>query len=98
MHLASSERDAIVGAAERAVELGRTPATVERGDFDLPALRPGVAQWVETLNEGRGFVLLRGFPVDQLSPESTELAYVGLGFQLGIPVSKDADATLLGHV
>jgi hypothetical protein len=96
--LTSPEREAIVEAANRAVELGRTSATVERDDFDLPALRPGVARWVEMLNEGRGFVLVRGFPVDQLSAESTELAYAGLGFHLGIPVGQDADATLLGHV
>ena len=39
-----------------------------------------------------------GFPIDQLSPEATELAYIGLGLQLGIPVGQDADASLLGHV
>jgi hypothetical protein len=62
--LISPEREAIVEAAKRAVELGRTPATVERDDFDLPALRPAVDRWVEVLNEGRGCVLPRGFPVD----------------------------------
>jgi len=98
MLLTSAERGAIVMAANRAVASGRTPATVEPGDFDLPTLRPLVARWVETLNGGRGFVLVRGFPVDQLSPESTELAYAGLGHQLGVPISQDADATLLGHV
>ncbi len=96
--LADPERAAIVDAANRAVELGRTPATVERTDFDLPVLRPGVARWVDALSGGRGFVLLRGFPSEQLSPEATEVAYVGLGLQLGTPVGQDADATLLGHV
>jgi len=43
-------------------------------------------------------VLLRGFPIEELPPEATELAYLGLGFQLGTPVGQDADATLLGHV
>jgi len=93
-----AEQAAIVDAANRAMELGRTPVTVETDDFDLPFLRPHVARWVEGLNEGRGFVLQRGFPVGELSPEATELAYVGLGLQLGVPVGQDADATLLGHV
>jgi len=97
-HLTPPERDAIVDAANRALEFKRTTTTIERSDFDLPVLRPSVARWVETLNNGRGFVLLRGFPVDELSPEATELAYVGLGLQLGTPISQDADATLLGHV
>ena len=39
-HFTSHERDAIVNAANRATEVGRTPATVERSDFDLPVLRP----------------------------------------------------------
>ena len=97
-HLTSPERAAIVDAANRAVDVGRTPATVERDDFDLPVLAPALSRWVEALHEGRGFVLLRGFPVDELSAEATELAYIGLGWQLGTPVGQDADATLLGHV
>jgi hypothetical protein len=42
--------------------------------------------------------LLRNFPQDVLTPAATELAYVGLGLQLGNPVSQDAHGTLLGHV
>jgi len=96
--LTAPERAAIVDAANRAVEMGRTLGTVERSDFDVPMLRLSVARWVDALSGGRGFVLLRGFPSEELSPEATELAYVGLGFQLGTPVGQDADATLLGHV
>lgn len=79
-HLTSPERAAIVDAANRAVDVGRTPATVERDDFDLPVLALALSRWVEALHEGRGFVLLRGFPVDELSAEATELAYIGLGW------------------
>ena len=64
-HLTSSQQHAVVEAANHALEIGRTPATIERNDFDLPGLRPTVIQWVETLNEGRGFILLRGFPVNE---------------------------------
>jgi hypothetical protein len=70
-HLTSPQQDAIIEAANRALEIGRTLATIERSDFDLQGLRPTVVQWVETLNEDRGFILLRGFPVDELSPEAT---------------------------
>jgi len=98
VRLTSQERAAIVDAANRAVDQGRTVATIDRSDFDLPVLRPGVAQWVEALSSGRGFVLLRGFPIEDLSPEAAELAYVGLGVQLGTPGGQDADASLVGHV
>jgi hypothetical protein len=96
--LTAAQRAAIVDAAGRAHAAGCTPATVARGDFDLPELRSDVAQWVEALHTGRGFVLVRGFPVEELAPEATALAYIGLGCQLGTPVGQDADATLLGHV
>lgn len=96
--LTDAERAALAGAARRALAAGRTVSTLEPGDFDLPDLQPQVARWVEAIDRGQGFVLIRGFPVDLLTPEATELAYVGLGLQLGTPVGQGADATLLGHV
>ena len=69
-----------------------------RDDFDLAEFRAGIARWVGDLNNGRGFVLLRGFHVAELTPEQTELAYVGLGMQLGLPVGQDAHASLLTHI
>ena len=95
----TAEQVAAIGtAANRAAGAGRTVATMTRSDFELPELRADVARWVQALNAGRGFVLLRGFPVGELSPEATELAYVGLGLQLGQPVGQDAKASLLTHV
>jgi len=96
--LSEKQRAAIVAAARRATSAGRTTTSLERHEFDLPELRLGVDAWVADLVQGRGFVLLRGFPIDQLSAEESELAYVGLGLQLGRPVGQDAEATLLGHV
>lgn len=98
VQLSPRERAAIVEAANRAASIGRTPRTLSRSDFDLPELGAGVADWAEALSQGLGFVLLSGFPIEELSTAATELAYVGLGLQLGTPVGQDADATLLGHV
>jgi hypothetical protein len=53
------------------------------------------------LNEilaGRGFVMLRGFPVDRYSVEQTAIAYLGLGAHLGSFRSQNAKGHLLGHV
>jgi hypothetical protein len=41
VRLSDPERTAIVEAARRAVDNGRTVATVDRQDFDLPMLGPG---------------------------------------------------------
>ncbi len=93
-----AERLALVEAAHRVAAAGKRVASIEVGDFDLPELRSHVPRWIEAIDRGLGFVLLRRFPVDLLAPEATELAYVGLGLQLGTPVGQDAGATLLGHI
>jgi hypothetical protein len=65
----------------------------------LPAsLQADIASWIETLREGKGFVLVRGFPAQELSARQTELVCVGLGLQMGDPVSQNAAGDLLGHV
>jgi hypothetical protein len=96
--LSDDERDELVDMAGRALESGRTVATLRREDVPLPMLADKIARWTEELRRGRGFVLVRRFPVDRLSPEAVELAYVGLGLHFGTPVGQDAHGTLLGHV
>jgi hypothetical protein len=96
--LTDAERDEIVLAAKEAVRIGRTLATVRRADFDIAALRPKIGTWVEMLGRGRGFVLLRRFPIEEMTADEIELAYVGLGLQLGTPVGQDAQGSILGHV
>jgi hypothetical protein len=71
--------------------------SITRADFD-GVVDSLVEQWTRELQHGRGFVLIRGFPVDELGEEGAELAYFALGLQFGRPVSQDARGTLLGHV
>ena len=96
--MTDEQRIEVVAAAWAAEARGRTPATLRPADFELPSLRYAMAVWNEVLERGRGFILLRGFPVDELTPAQIELAYVGLGMQLGTPVSQDAKGSVLGHV
>jgi len=96
--LTASERAEICRAVASATAQGKTPGTLTRADFRLPVLQARINEWIATLQRGRGFVLVRGFPVDELEPEEIELAYVCVGLQLGVPVSQDAQGTKLGHV
>lgn len=98
VELALADISEITHAAERAAASGITSTTLTRDDFPLPTLRPRIDEWAEELRAGRGFVLVRGFPVHQLPADLVELAYVGLGLHLGTPVSQDALGSLLGHV
>ena len=67
-------------------------------DFPLPVLAGTVRAWMEELNIGRGFVLVRGFPVQDHSKEECERIYWGMGLYMGAAVSQNSDGDLLGHV
>jgi hypothetical protein len=67
-------------------------------DFPLPTFAPVLAGLLDAVENGRGFVLLRGFPRARYSDADCELVYWGLGVHLGLPVSQNARGHLLGHV
>ena len=85
-------------AAQGARAAGRTLATMRREDFPLPGLVPAVASWARELDGGRGFLLVRGLPVERWGDELAALVYWGLGLHLGWPGAQNAAGDLLGHV
>ena len=50
------------------------------------------------MGEGRGFVLIRGLPVEDWGPERTETVFWCLGLHLGRPGEQSTLGDLLGHV
>lgn len=96
--LTADERAEIVAATRAAVTAGHTVNSLTLDQFAVPGLVDKLQRWTQDLTAGRGFVLLRGFPVEDLTEPEVELAYVGLGLQLGSPVSQDAFGSVLGHV
>ncbi|HWJ60797.1 MAG TPA: TauD/TfdA family dioxygenase [Acidimicrobiales bacterium] len=79
-------------------EIVRAVRSADGDDLELPTLADEVARWSVELAEGRGFVLVRGFPVDRLAPDEIERGYVGLGRHLGVPVGQNAQGDTLTHV
>ncbi len=69
-----------------------------RDDFPLPTLALKIASWMRELDRGRGFILLRGFPVDQHSEAVCTEIYWGLGLHMGRAVSQNTDGDLVGHI
>ncbi|MCX6522160.1 MAG: TauD/TfdA family dioxygenase [Actinobacteria bacterium] len=99
--LDDGQRNAIVAAVEQVQRDGVTLdelAAAPRSAFPLGDLEPQVAAWSDALASGRGFLLLRRFPIDLLDDPQVELAYMGLGLHLGGPVSQNANGDLLTHV
>ena len=74
-------------------------AAIAARDFPLPTLGPKLKARVqdEVLN-GRGFLLMRGLPVDRWSMREAATAYFGLGAHLGSARSQNGKGHVLGHV
>jgi hypothetical protein len=71
---------------------------IDKARFPLPTLGPRLDDLLTELLEGRGFVLIRGLPMDKYDFETAARAYWGLGRHLGEPTSQNANGDLLGHV
>ncbi|MEI8238370.1 MAG: TauD/TfdA family dioxygenase [Actinomycetota bacterium] len=96
--LDDAQRAALVDATRAAIAAGITLSSLRREVFALPTLTDAIDDWSTTLERGRGFLLLRNFPIDLLDEAETELAYAGLGCQFGTPVGQNKQAELLTHV
>lgn len=73
-------------------------AALKRDDFPLPTLAPRLARIRHDVLHGRGFVLLRGLPVQRWSLRQSATAFFGLGTHFGQAVSQNAKGHVLGHV
>ena len=86
-----------IESATRAV-LGRDIASIRRTDFPLPALGPELDRLRDEVLNGRGFVLIRGLPVEGRSIQESATAYWGIGSYFGNARSQNAKGHVLGHV
>jgi len=66
--------------------------------FPLPHFAAQLDRLLDEIENGRGFVLVRGIPRERYSDADCELIYWGIGAHLGTPVSQNARGHLLGHV
>ena len=85
---------AVAAVAARGIDL----FDVTRDDFPLPDMGAHVETMLGALEGGRGFVLLRGLPVERWSDAENRIALWGLGTHLGLPVGQDLAGNLLHDV
>lgn len=69
-----------------------------REDFPIEALAPQLNAWADALEDGRGFVVVRGIPVERYTDEEVQAVCYGLGLHLGRPVRQNPRGDLLGTV
>lgn len=73
----------IVQGVSRAVAAGKSFEHVTRQDFPLPKTAPLLAGVFDDLENGRGFSVIGGFPVDRFTYEESLIGYAGLSTHLG---------------
>ncbi|MCZ6874626.1 MAG: TauD/TfdA family dioxygenase [bacterium] len=83
-------------AANRAAT--RETASISREDFALDDIADDVAAWRDEVLNGRGFVLLRGFPLQRYTEDEIATIYWGLGTYVGRAASQSNLGDYIGHV
>jgi hypothetical protein len=96
--LTATHVDELLTAVAGPASSARALTEVGRDDIVLPTLGPALEAVLDELVDGRGFVLLRGLPIEQLSATEAELVFWAIGLHLGIPIPQNDAGELLVHV
>ncbi len=71
---------------------------VTRKTFSLDKAADKLVALADALENGRGFVLLQGFPVERYSEDDRRLIWMGLGHWLGTPVTQDNTGQMMRDI
>ncbi|RDW78567.1 TauD/TfdA family dioxygenase [Aspergillus mulundensis] len=98
-HRFSAEEIEELSATADAFLAAKTPLTgISKSNFPLPKLSALLSTLRDDLLNGKGFILFKGFPVEQWGNHKSAVAYMGLGTYLGYFVSQNSRGHVLGHV
>lgn len=94
--------DAEIADIERALATakasGRPLEEIGREQFPLTVARGTLERAVAEMYDGRGFVVLRGLPVQRWSDDDVGLVFWAFGRWMGTPLYQNPQGELLGHV
>ena len=95
----STDEIAEIEAATASVRArGIDTADIRSADFPLPTFAAVLHKLRDEILNGRGFVLIRGLPVDNRPIADSASAYFGIGAHIGGARSQNAKGHVLGHV
>lgn len=99
MMLSTADIAEIEAATDALITRDADIASITAHDFPLPNLSPRLkARTRDEVLNGRGFLLIRGLPVERWSLRKSATAYYGLGAHLGAARSQNGRGHVLGHV
>src|SRR5262245_10670452 len=89
------ELDTAIAAARRA---GIPVEAANRNNFPLKGLAEVMTDVRRELMNGRGIVMLQGFPIERFDRQAIAIAYLGMGSYMGNAMSQNRQGHILGHV
>ncbi len=96
--LSPSELSEIQLASRRLLQTDVDWESLGSDGFPLPTLQHRLSRILEDVLDRRGFVLLRGLPVERWGRRLSAIAFLGLGLHWGSLRSQNKHGHLLGHV
>ncbi len=99
MPLSAAEIAEVEGATKALAAREADIADIKAREFPLPTLGARLRARVENeVLNGRGFLLLRGLPVERWTMREAATAFFGIGSHLGSARSQNGKGHVLGHV
>lgn len=71
---------------------------LSRSDFKVPRVAEKMGRVLRMLEDGCGFALIRGLPLERYSKADAARIYWGIGVHLGPAFAQNAQGDMLGHV
>ena len=96
--LSSEDLSEVEVAGRRLAQADVDWQSLRKSDFPLPALETRLSRVLHEVLDGRGFVLLRGLPVERWGRRLSAIAFLGVGLHWGHLRSRNRRGVLLGHV
>jgi len=93
-----SDLEPITATARTLAADGNSAVELVAEQVPLGPLAGSIDALADQLLNGTGFVLLRDFPVDDLSVEEAAIVFWAVGLHIGRPVSQSVMGDRLGHV
>lgn len=97
-HWSDESISVLENALEKVKEKGLKVPDFTKDDFPITELAKEIAYFNEELENGKGFILIRGLPIERYTDDEAAIIYYGLGLHMGTPVSQNIKGDMLGHV
>ena len=85
-------------ALENVKQKGLQVPDFTKEDFPITELSEEISYFNEELENGKGFIVIRGLPIERYTDDEAAIIYYGLGLHMGTPVSQNIKGDMLGDV